>query len=1819
MRTKIVFSILFLFAVLFAANSEIIKYTNNWGKHPMFNIVSETDAGLEIIFSTHQMCIEETEIDGIPMKSFGIPGIFLANEEGAPNLAGTGRYIAIPQGATAYATIVNSRTEIYHNVEVAPAPNLPLDNDDSPLKHVKNMDIYSKDAFYPSSPVRLSKILQLRGIDCVILGIMPFQYNPITKDLIVYKDLKVRVDFSGGNGHFGDDALRSYYWEPLLQGNLLNYSSLPQIDFFAYDRVTSRDGYEYIIIVPDDPSFIAWADTIKRWRSLQGISTQVFTLTQVGGNTTTAIENFLNNAYNTWNPRPVAFLLLSDYQSSGDVYGITSPIWNNYCKSDLIYADVNSDNIPDMFHGRICAQNESQLSVMVRKFLNHERTPPTDPTFYNQPIVCAAWQTERWFQLCGEVIRGFMDTIHGLNKNPTRLYAIYSGTPTVGGAWSTTTYGNTTAVVNYFYNLGWLSSTTNQNSSAWWNNGNNTLITQAINNGAFLLQHRDHGAETGWGEPAYSNTDINNLTNDELIFVNSHNCLTGKYDYSSECFTEKFHRHNVGGVPKGALGLNAASEVSYSFVNDCYAWGFYDCLWQKFMPDYPSQDVTPTSLLYPSAAMNYGKIFLYGVSTSWLYADIQPYKLHTYHLFHHHGDVFNPLYSEVPQNLTVVHMPTVMAGASSFTVTANDSAIVALTVNGEIIGAAMATGNPQSIIITPQIPGTSVIVTVTKQNYYRYQVTIPVVSSSYPYIIATTIVVNDSGANGQINPGEKIDYGAWAKNIGIGTAQGIYGKLSTADSFTTMVSDSSWFGTIAADDSVYSNPVYQFRVARNTPNNHQINFTFTFKDNADSTFQSYKSARVYAPVMSFQGAAVVGGNNNGIFNRGETVNVIVTLRNEGGAATESITANLLVTNPNITLLDGQGSFGVIAPSANASNASDPFIVCSDTIILPGTMVQFRVAINHSFYTDTFQFSLPVEIYLATLEDDNGGYIPEPATAAWEWGIPTSGPSAAHSGAKVWATVLGGNYVNSANWTLTTPELTATGNTPQLKFWHWYSFEGTTTLYDGGNVKISTDYGATWTVVTPIGGYTGNAYASTPGVGGQPIFGGSNQNWTEVTFDLPVIAGQRFMIRWHFGADASTVYPGWYIDDITGIGFAQMPPPNNDIGVKSIIAPTGHHFVNTQMTPSVWVKNYGLLTQVNIPVICSIVGPGNIFRYTASVVIASLASGDSTQVNFTPWTPTIIETCNVAIRTNLTGDENSTNDLKTRLTNVTNLIDITIGTGTSSSSYYPMYCYNAYSVTEAIYLQSDINFYGFINNIAYYKNSGTAIIPIENVRIYMKHTTETSLATGAYDTTGFTCVFSGTFPNGVTSGWLSIELDEPFLYNNSDNLDMMIIKGPPNIASGYPSWRYTSTSPNYMNRYGYSTSTWPTSLTRTTSRPNIRFTFSPSQPPSTDIGVHAIHYPQARHFVNTLLTPVARVKNYGTAAQTNFPVVCSIFGAGNALRYSNTQTIASLNSGDTAQVGFTSFTPTIIETCLVKVRANLANDSNPVNDQKTVTTFITNSAQIIIGTGTSGSAIYCMYGYYNYSATEAIYLQPEIGLYGYITNLAYYKTSGTLTTQFDDVKIYMKHTNQSTIATGAFDTIGYTRVYSGPFPFNAVGWMDITLNTAFLYNNSDNLQILILKGPPQISSGYPSWQYTSTSANYRNRYGYNASNWPTSLTQTYYRPNIRFYLTPTAPGIEQKPLEFPLITTLNAPIPNPATKGQAQISFSLAEPSNVTLRIYDASGRIIKTLVNGSLGSGIYNKVWNGRDDNNRTVAEGIYFVTLETANHKFTKKMIYTK
>jgi len=318
-----------LLGIVFGIQAQQFTYSDSWG-NAGFNLVASESATVEVIYSVPLFALEDQTVNGEVMKNIMLPGNFLFNDEGAPNLPATGRYVAIPEGSVPSVRIISQRTEVIHNVEILPAPIIPLETDDSPLQHIKNMDIYGKDAFYPASPVIISEVSQIRGTDVVILSVTPFQYNPVTKDLIVYRDLQIALDCEGGSGIYGDDRLRSPYWDGLMSDIVLNYNILPDLDYAArlnesLQSLTEDDECEYIIITPTGDDFVRWADSIANFRNEQGILTKVFTVEEVGGNSTSAIEGFINNAYNTWTVPPAACLLLGDYGSNA-ASSIIAPI-----------------------------------------------------------------------------------------------------------------------------------------------------------------------------------------------------------------------------------------------------------------------------------------------------------------------------------------------------------------------------------------------------------------------------------------------------------------------------------------------------------------------------------------------------------------------------------------------------------------------------------------------------------------------------------------------------------------------------------------------------------------------------------------------------------------------------------------------------------------------------------------------------------------------------------------------------------------------------------------------------------------------------------------------------------------------------------------------------------------------------------------------------------------------------------------------------------------------------------------------------------------------------------------------------------------------------------------------------------------------------------------------------------------------------------------------------------------------------------------------------------------------------------------------------
>jgi len=90
------------------------------------------------------------------------------------------------------------------------------------------------------------------------------------------------------------------------------------------------------------------------------------------------------------------------------------------------------------------------------------------------------------------------------------------------------------------------------------------------------------------------------------------------------------------------------------------------------------------------------------------------------------------------------------------------------------------------------------------------------------------------------------------------------------------------------------------------------------------------------------------------------------------------------------------------------------------------------------------------------------------------------------------------------------------------------------------------------------------------------------------------------------------------------------------------------------------------------------------------------------------------------------------------------------------------------------------------------------------------------------------------------------------------------------------------------------------------------------------------------------------------------------------------------------------------------------------------------------------------------------------------------------------------------------------------------------------------------------------------------------------------------------------------TVLRGNYPNPFNP-ETTISFNLSTAGHVTLEVYNIKGEKVRTLVDAEMTASEHTVVWDGRDDNNKSVSSGVYFYKMKADKFVQTRKMILMK
>ena len=623
-----------------------------------------------------------------------LPKAISRSEAGEPDLPLVVIPAMIGDKALMDIKIVTAEYVEYENMEIVPSKgDFPrsIDPEDVPYTYG---EAYHQNAFFPDQIAKLDEPYIHRDVRGQNMMVHPFAYNPVTKVLRVYNHLVLNmVNIGNDSRNVIESRTKSFKLDPefkaMYESRYINYTE----SMAKYTPI--EENGELLVICHDafmtlmEP-FVAWKKQIGRPTTMVGTSTT--------GNNANAIKTYITDYYAA-HPNLTDVLLVGDVGQIPGVYISAGAGYNNYSGyGDAQYGQTaGNDYYNELIVGRFCCENVAQVANHVNKVLNYERDLNETDTWLTvgQGVSKNEGAGQGHY---GEADYEHIDNIRNdlLAYNYTEVHRDYQGVSGVSSSAAT--------------------------------------ISQHINQGVSIINYCNHGNITLWGVFNYSNSYVNNLTNDnKLPYIISVACLNGKYDHTSSCFAEAWMRatNDANGNPTGAIG------------------GMFSYISQPWTPPQYGQDEM-VDILVESYNSNIRRT-MGGVSINGNMkvldqgASQNPVK-GTYNTWILFGDPTLTLRNAVPTNMNVSHAPTLSMSATSFTVNApqGEGALATLTLDGEILGSATVTNGTATIEFTAPGATGEATLTVFGYNKITYIDTIEITSGGSTYPSAPTSLIADA-------------------------------------------------------------------------------------------------------------------------------------------------------------------------------------------------------------------------------------------------------------------------------------------------------------------------------------------------------------------------------------------------------------------------------------------------------------------------------------------------------------------------------------------------------------------------------------------------------------------------------------------------------------------------------------------------------------------------------------------------------------------------------------------------------------------------------------------------------------------------------------------------------------------------------------------------------------------------------------------------------------------------------------------------------------------------------------------------------------------
>ena len=683
---------------------------------------------------------------------------------GAPDLPMYPISMIIGNTAEMKVSVVESSYVDFENIEVAPSKgNFSREINPENVPYTYG-DVYQQDDFYPAQPAALDNPYILRDFRGQNLMVYPYAYNPVTKTLRVYTELRLAVKKVSDNGLNQKVATRrSNVVSPEMKASYeRRFINFPKNERYKF----VEDEGEMLVICADQ--YKTAVEKLVEWKNISGRPTTMVLASETGS--LDDMKDYIASYYES-NPELAYILLVGEYSDILPYEMITNLDGMQYIsKSDNYYGMLEGrDFYEEVLVGRLSVKDLEDAQNQVDRIIYYERDIKEDATWLSRGVAVSANEggghfNEREY----EHIDFIRDTL--LNYTYTEITQRYDGVDS--------------------YKI----STSD--------------LAGDINKGIGIATYCDHGEELKWVLADFDIQCVHNLTNDNMLpFVWSVACLIGKFDVE-ECFAESWMRaiNPETGAPVGAIG------------------GMFSWISQPWVPPLYGQDEMVAILSEWRGNYNYtlGGASLNG---NMYILDMCPedygYTHNAWLLF---GDPSLMLRTKAPEKMNIsCSSSELMVGMTTYTVNADvDFGIATLSRDGEVVASSyMKKGEAK--LTFPEITeeGTMKLV-VMSYNKVTEIIDVEVKTPTEAFLIFNDYDLNE--ADGQLDYSETINLDLNIKNIGVKTADNIEVELISKTDYVTLTSNKATVASMAVNEVAEINDVFKFTVADNVPDQEELKF-----------------------------------------------------------------------------------------------------------------------------------------------------------------------------------------------------------------------------------------------------------------------------------------------------------------------------------------------------------------------------------------------------------------------------------------------------------------------------------------------------------------------------------------------------------------------------------------------------------------------------------------------------------------------------------------------------------------------------------------------------------------------------------------------------------------------------------------------------------------------------------------------------------------------------------------------------------------------------------------------------------------------------------